>query len=706
MGSEAKERTELEVSYEVFRSQLRRVKSLPDMGPLACTVAFFADEESAMEFCKWLGELRNCVSAADEAFPNLVDHIAAANQRAEAAEHERDEIKQRTTTAIDQFDKLAELIDAECKALGIEWRSTAETTLKAVLAKLREKLIAYKGEPLNAQQLFGKAMELRTILADVLCITGTSEIPDELYAKINNALGVDWLRVRDAIDVGESPAPELRRSSNADSEPRHAAGEAVTNTAHVSGSVTSDETARRDGPSDSWEIVEIDGKRYRKEPEARCPKLGEKYLSTRGKEVLLATFNSSCKHHILHEITDEAPAEKGGRIEWTLEYSSPRDNQNAMAECLKVPDEIAESWTLWDRSSDEIGAEFYMEHLAKECTAYLNGQFPEHARIRELEQELDSLKTAGTEEAQAAFDAFNWVFNECGTGDEQRACGPTLKDREQHCISYVKRMKQENERLKAEIAERDDVVSIPDVIRQIAAERARQVAGEGWSAEHDDEHIYGQLAMAAACYAAPQPIFVGEPMKLRDAWPWEKRWDKRAKHSPERRLVIAGALIVAELERMSRGHYEPHSYAASEVTEPKCNCGAKPGEPASSCADCSPAPAAESGKWHSEDTQILIRPGASMEEANAAADWLNRRTETESRLSALQQQAEATDKDHRAMEAVRKHRLDIVVTGDLSQFHADSYKPGAGIVSGEYTTDPADAVLALAQQLEADKEGE
>jgi hypothetical protein len=154
MGSEAKERTELEVGYEVFRSQLRRVKSLPDMGPLACTVAFFADEESAMEFCKWLGELRNCVSAADEAFPNLVDHIAAAIQRAETAERERDEIKQRTTTAIDQFDKLAALIDAECKALGIEWHGTAETTLKAVLAKLRNATL----DPLVECVLCGRNM--------------------------------------------------------------------------------------------------------------------------------------------------------------------------------------------------------------------------------------------------------------------------------------------------------------------------------------------------------------------------------------------------------------------------------------------------------------------------------------------------------------------------------------------------------------------
>ncbi len=35
----------------------------------------------------------------------------------------------------------------------------------------------------------------------------------------------------------------------------------------------------------------------------------------------------------------------------------------------------------------------------------------------------------------------------------------------------------------------------------IAAERERQVSEEGWTAEHDDEHIMGELAAGAACYA-------------------------------------------------------------------------------------------------------------------------------------------------------------------------------------------------------------
>ena len=40
-------------------------------------------------------------------------------------------------------------------------------------------------------------------------------------------------------------------------------------------------------------------------------------------------------------------------------------------------------------------------------------------------------------------------------------------------------------------------------IRLIAAERQRQVDVEGWTPAHDDEHDEGELAIAAACYAAP-----------------------------------------------------------------------------------------------------------------------------------------------------------------------------------------------------------
>jgi len=83
-------------------------------------------------------------------------------------------------------------------------------------------------------------------------------------------------------------------------------------------------------------------------------------------------------------------------------------------------------------------------------------------------------------------------------------------------------------------------------IELIYAERERQINAEGWTFEHDDQHDDGELAMAAACYAAwPQDTLYG-------LWPFDAEWDKRKKHDRIRQLTIAGALIAAELDRLLR----------------------------------------------------------------------------------------------------------------------------------------------------------
>ena len=107
---------------------------------------------------------------------------------------------------------------------------------------------------------------------------------------------------------------------------------------------------------------------------------------------------------------------------------------------------------------------------------------------------------------------------------------------------------------------------------QIAEERQRQIDKEGWTAEHDDNHEGGELAYAAICYASPVPIFIkeahGRNIGFVDPWPWfdtvevtrygdglttqVPAWDKRKKHSKLRKLVIAGALIAAEIDRLQR----------------------------------------------------------------------------------------------------------------------------------------------------------
>lgn len=86
----------------------------------------------------------------------------------------------------------------------------------------------------------------------------------------------------------------------------------------------------------------------------------------------------------------------------------------------------------------------------------------------------------------------------------------------------------------------------------IAAERRRQVEVEGWTLEHDDEHGDGALAEAAAVYATSRPIADenGHLTSVGHLWPWSLSWFKPKGRRPD--LVRAGALIVAEIERLDR----------------------------------------------------------------------------------------------------------------------------------------------------------
>lgn len=86
-------------------------------------------------------------------------------------------------------------------------------------------------------------------------------------------------------------------------------------------------------------------------------------------------------------------------------------------------------------------------------------------------------------------------------------------------------------------------------IEEIEAERQRQIDAEGWTPKHDDGHGNGQLARAAACYALADngnPISRGVPFE----WPWARSWWKPKDR--RRNLIRAGALIVAEIERLDR----------------------------------------------------------------------------------------------------------------------------------------------------------
>lgn len=87
----------------------------------------------------------------------------------------------------------------------------------------------------------------------------------------------------------------------------------------------------------------------------------------------------------------------------------------------------------------------------------------------------------------------------------------------------------------------------------IEEERKRQIEKEGWSPEHDDKHIHGELVMVAICYLL-NVAFSFNPIQSKPDiwWPvnWDKKWWKPKSHLSN--LVKAGALIAAEIDRLQR----------------------------------------------------------------------------------------------------------------------------------------------------------
>ena len=111
---------------------------------------------------------------------------------------------------------------------------------------------------------------------------------------------------------------------------------------------------------------------------------------------------------------------------------------------------------------------------------------------------------------------------------------------------------------------------VPTGAERIAKERARQISEEDYDEPHDDDHVGGQLAMAAACYAASAAnarIYVMEEfaasVSFDDPWPWDECYDKRpydgnvlrepvSDAQRIRMLEKAGALVAAEIDRLLR----------------------------------------------------------------------------------------------------------------------------------------------------------
>lgn len=99
------------------------------------------------------------------------------------------------------------------------------------------------------------------------------------------------------------------------------------------------------------------------------------------------------------------------------------------------------------------------------------------------------------------------------------------------------------------------------VAAELVAERKRQVKVEGYAPRTHDDQINqdGQMARAAAAYAYGSIMikptldgsaFTGMFSVLRWLWPWH--YHSYKPKGARRDLVRAGALIIAEIERLDR----------------------------------------------------------------------------------------------------------------------------------------------------------
>jgi len=120
-------------------------------------------------------------------------------------------------------------------------------------------------------------------------------------------------------------------------------------------------------------------------------------------------------------------------------------------------------------------------------------------------------------------------------------------------------------------------------MNSVIDERLRQKDVEKISTEHDDEHVRGELAMAASCYAMAAAVgsrFVAEG-KISDhaidetcahlapppGWPFEAAaWKSKSRRE---NLIRAAALIIAEIERLDRIDMKACEAAAAEIAATK-----------------------------------------------------------------------------------------------------------------------------------------
>lgn len=106
----------------------------------------------------------------------------------------------------------------------------------------------------------------------------------------------------------------------------------------------------------------------------------------------------------------------------------------------------------------------------------------------------------------------------------------------------------------------DDASEVPMMLMLL--ERGRQVVELGYDSSHDDAHVGGELAAAAACYAVAGNVCVDG----RALWPWPDTTVPTQAMPELRRLAIAGALIVGEMARLLRAGADARTGLAESIS--------------------------------------------------------------------------------------------------------------------------------------------
>jgi len=89
---------------------------------------------------------------------------------------------------------------------------------------------------------------------------------------------------------------------------------------------------------------------------------------------------------------------------------------------------------------------------------------------------------------------------------------------------------------------------MPNFLELVAEERTRQINKHGYTSEHDDDHVDGELADAAACYANT----INSNDELIKYWPYEPEYLKKEEKTRKDQIITACAMLMAEYDRLER----------------------------------------------------------------------------------------------------------------------------------------------------------